>query len=1125
MTSDQHLLRADQQARRDALDVTRSFIVQAPAGAGKTELLIQRYLKLLAVVDNPEEVIAITFTRKAAAEMQFRVLGALQLALHAEQSLEEHQKLTRSLAQAALQRDSECGWQLLANPRRMRIQTLDSLQASIARSRPVFSPEGARGSRVVVDAQLRNLHRAAALATLDWLVESGAAQDATREVLVHVDTNTGLYVAYLSQMLASRDQWLPFIGSGHISSDEAAELRSRFERNLATAVASHLQRTNDAFGESAAVELPALCAYAAANLGTSDVAPSCIVDLQDLTALPRPDTGRLGQWIALAELLLTKAGAFRRTVDKRQGFPAKDDGQKDSMKALLASLSHDAGLAELLHTVRGLPAVTYTDDQWRVLLALFRLLPLAVVELQRLFAEQGATDHIEVAMTAGAVLGTADNPGDIALLLDYQIRHLLIDEMQDTSLAQYRMLEALTGGWESGDGRTMYCVGDPMQSIYRFRNAEVGQFLLAQRHGIGAISLSPLVLRRNFRSGEYLVDWFNRVFPDIFAARDDPLSGAVAYAAAASVPALSAQGKCFVHPVFGGSKQQEAATACALIRTTLAEHPDDDMVVLVRSRTQLPALLAALREAEVPYRAVEIDRLTDLPEVIEVLALTRAAVHQGDRLAWLAILRAPWIGLDWTDLHALVVDAANRTVWELLEDENRLASLSQNGREAIAAAMPVLRSLTSTRRSMSLRDVVEQTWIKLGGAAILENSHAVNNVYRFFDVLEAHEQCGSLGDVAELEAVLDLERVSSDAKARLQIMTMHRAKGLQFPHVLLYGLGRTSGASDARVLSWFDLPNEAGEARKIISPVGPRADIEKDALHQFIATTEKGKDRHEQVRLLYVACTRAQKTLHLVGHVAVSAKDETYRPPVRNSLLNMLWPAVEPDFAAAFDAAAHVDTGEHEDVWLQPVLRRFSAPWQLPEVDALPQPTGPEDGGPADQEVEFYWVGNEARIAGTIVHRWLYLMAEGRATADADAQPGLRAVTRRWLQELGIADKMNAAITARVEDALEKMLADTKGRWILNGAGRAELALTGMLDGQLETVVLDRVIIDENGQHWIIDYKTSSHEGGNLEGFLQAESERYQPQLQKYATLYNAYADTTARCALYFPLLQTFVEL
>ena len=1125
MTSEQHLLQADQQARCDALDVSRSFIVQAPAGAGKTELLIQRYLKLLAVVDNPEEVIAITFTRKAAAEMQFRVLGALQMALCVQPSLEEHQQLTRSLAEAALRRDSECGWQLLANPRRMRIQTLDSLQAFIARSRPVLSPEGARGSRVVVDAELRNLHRAAALATLDWLVESGPAQDATREVLVHVDTNTGLYVAYLSQMLASRDQWLPFIGSGHISSSEALQLRSRFERNLAMAVSSHLQRTTDAFGASAARELPALCAYAATNLAASDGAASCLVDLLEIKALPGPDTGRLGQWIALAELLLTKGGTFRKTVDKRQGFPAKDDGQKAAMKSLLTSLSADAELAELLHTARGLPAVQYTDEQWRVLLALFRLLPLAVIELKRLFAEQGATDHIEVAMIAGAVLGTADDPGDMALLLDYQIRHLLIDEMQDTSLAQYRMLEALTGGWQPGDGRTMYCVGDPMQSIYRFRNAEVGQFLLAQQHGIGGIPLAPLVLRRNFRSGEFLVDWFNRVFPDIFSSDNDPVGGAVAYAAAASVPGLSGQGECFVHPVFGGNKQQEAATACQVIVTNLAAHPDDDMAVLVRSRTQLPSLLAALREAGVPYRAVEIDRLTDLPEVIEVLALTRAAVHQGDRLAWLAILRAPWIGLDWTDLHALVVAAANSTVWELLQDDGRLAGLSQRGRDAIATAMPTLRALTSPRRSTSLRDVVEQAWLALGGAAILESAYAVNNVYRFFDVLEAHERCGSLDDVAELEAMLDLERVSSDTKARLQIMTMHRAKGLQFPHVLLYGLGRVSGRSDARVLSWFDLPNEEGEERKIISPVGPRADIEKDALHQFIAQTEKGKDRHEQVRLLYVACTRAQKTLHLVGHVGVSTKEETCRPPLRNSLLHMLWPAVAPDYAAAFDTAVHAETGEDTDVWLQPVLRRFSAPWELPAVVDLPRYTGPEEGGVDNQEVEFYWVGNEARIAGTIVHRWLHLMAAGRATTDLGALPGLRSVTRRWLQELGIADEMNTAIGARVEDALQKMLADARGRWILSAEGRAELALTGVLDGQLETVILDRVLIDEDGQHWIVDYKTSSHEGGNLDGFLQAESERYQPQLQKYATLYNAYADTTARCALYFPLLQTFVEL
>ena len=99
------------------------------------------------------------------------------------------------------------------------------------------------------------------------------------------------------------------------------------------------------------------------------------------------------------------------------------------------------------------------------------------------------------------------------------LSHILVDEMQDTSSAQYRMLEALTGGWEEGDGRTLFCVGDPMQSIYRFRSAEVGQFLMARDSGLGNLHLQPLTLRLNFRSGERLVEWFNAVFPDVLAAR------------------------------------------------------------------------------------------------------------------------------------------------------------------------------------------------------------------------------------------------------------------------------------------------------------------------------------------------------------------------------------------------------------------------------------------------------------------------------------------------------------------------------------------------------------------------------------------------------------------------------
>ena len=1125
MATNQRLLEDDQQSRDDSLDVSRSFIVQAPAGSGKTELLIQRYLKLLSVVDNPEEVLAITFTRKAAAEMQFRVLSALRLAHRGEPPSQEHQKLTHTLASSALQRDAELGWQLVANPRRLRIQTLDSLNAMIARLRPISSPESASGVRVVVDAELSNLYRAAAVATLDWLSDSGAMDAATREVLVHVDNNTWVYVSYLAQMLATRDQWLPFVGSGLLTDEESAALRYRFEENLEAAVTDHLQRTASAIPATVTEEIAGLQNYAVGALRDGGNLSDPISEMQGLSGLPLPQSDQIPQWKGLAELLLTKGGEFRKRVDKRQGFPPGDAGQKTAMHALLEELAGHPQVSELLHGVRTLPPVHYSDEQWHVLLALFRLLPLAVTELKRLFAEQGVSDHTEIALAASAALGTAQNPGDVALLLDYQVRHLLVDEMQDTSSAQYRMLEALTGGWEQGDGRTLYCVGDPMQSIYRFRNAEVGEFLLARKSGIGDVMLDSLLLRRNFRSGQFLVDWFNTVFSELLAPRDDPLSGAVSYSDAVSVPQLAGAGHCYVHPVFGSRAEAEAELGCRVIAEMLDANPDDDMAVLVRGRTQLPNLLAALRSAGIEYRAIEIDRLTDLPEVIEVLALTRAAAHQGDRLAWLAILRAPWIGLDWTDLHALVKDDSRSTVWELLQDAKRLASLSETGRESVQAAQNVLATLVAARRTRGLRELVEESWIMLGGPAILDDEYAVANVYRYFDVLEKHQMNGSLTDVAELETMLDLERVSSDVNARLQVMTMHRAKGLEFEHVLLFGLGRLPRSGDRRVLSWFDIPNAAGDERKVISPVGPRAEISTDPLHRFIELSEAAKDRHEQARLLYVACTRARKSLHLMGHTTVAPDGETYKPPAKRSLLQLLWPALEPQYAQAFDAHAADVSSIVSEPWLSPVLRRFESSWTLPAIEPLPIPTVAADATAQEQTVEFYWVGAEARIAGTLVHRWLHAIAEGRAPARAESVRECRPVTCRWLKEMGVGGAMITGINDRVETALNKILADEKGRWVVNGVGSAELGLTGIYDGKVESVILDRVRIDSDGAHWIIDYKTSTHEGGNLAGFLQAETARYKPQLKKYKAIYDAYTGTTARCALYFPLLQTFREV
>src|SRR6185437_9545896 len=135
----------DDAARADALDITRSWLVQAPAGSGKTSLLIQRYLALLATVERPERIVAMTFTRKAAAEMRARIVEALRnAALDVDDApTDAHDTLTRALARRALEQDRAIGWRLLEQPGRLRVVTIDALAAALARQVPLAEGLGA----------------------------------------------------------------------------------------------------------------------------------------------------------------------------------------------------------------------------------------------------------------------------------------------------------------------------------------------------------------------------------------------------------------------------------------------------------------------------------------------------------------------------------------------------------------------------------------------------------------------------------------------------------------------------------------------------------------------------------------------------------------------------------------------------------------------------------------------------------------------------------------------------------------------------------------------------------------------------------------------------------------------
>ena len=1100
---------ADAAARQRALDVTLSCIVRAPAGSGKTELLTQRYLALLATVEEPEEIIAITFTRKAAGEMRSRIVAALESAA-GPMPEPPHKRQTWELAKRAEARDLQRGWQLTAHPARMRIQTIDSLNAELTRQMPLLSSFGAQPR---VNERALELYEEAARRSLRLLDEGEPEQAlAVSGLARHLDNDLGRIHRLLARMLARRDQWLR-----HMRRDRAS-----LEAALAREVTGHLQQLRATLPRDCHGELVELAAQAAQVLRGEGV-DSPITACAGISALPAADAGGLRAWGGVAEFLLAKNGDWRVRPDKRQGLPKDDGPMKARVGELLRRLGSEEPCRALLAQVRHLPEPRYSDAQWQVLEAMLKLLPLAVAQLRLVFAERGEVDFAEIALGASRALGEPEAPTDLALALDYRIRHLLVDEFQDTSVNQSELLEMLTAGWQPGDGRTLFLVGDPAQSIYRFREAEVGLFLRAWQRGVGGVPLEPLQLHANFRSRPALVDWANRSFARIFPALADVASGAVPYVDAAArrepAPEASVRAHGFVDAGDGAWREAEAARVLEIVAA--ARQGETSVAILARAKNHLVAIVRALRRAGIHFRAVEVENLGGQPVVQDLLALTRALAHPADRTAWLAVLRAPWCGLSLAELHALAGADADAAIPALMQAADTLAK----SRPRFAHTRAVLSRALAERARGSLRSQVEHAWLALGGPAALAGTEALADAEAYLELLEELGEGGMLLSVAELEQRLALlfARADPEADDSLQLMTIHKAKGLEFDVVILPGLSAHTRGEDQDLLVWLERPRAEREADILLAPLDAPGQDRKDPLYAWVRRLRKEQSRLEDVRLLYVAATRAREALHLLGAVTIKEKEgrREYAEPKPGSLLALLWPAMQDEFGRSLAA-----TGTTEAVETR--TRGAAGFTRLRQDWTLPAPAAPvrwaRSNVLASEEVpEFEWVGETLRHVGTVVHRLLQRVAdEGLAGWDDARLRRALPVIRQLLGQAGVPEEELDGAAREVVQAVHNTLGDARGRWLLSGhsEARSEYALSLLEDGRLKTGIIDRSFVDEEGVRWIVDYKTSRHSGADFETFLERERLRYAPQLERYASLMRGLGASRVKVALYFPLLQ-----
>jgi ATP-dependent helicase/nuclease subunit A len=1124
------LRHSDEQARERALDVQRSFIVQAPAGSGKTELLIRRFLALLATVTAPESVLAITFTRKAAAEMRDRILRALRAASGpaAEGGRPPHAR-TLELARTALEVDRQLHWDLLGNPARLRILTIDALNFGLARRLPVLSGLGAD---LAVEDDARDLYRKAAERLLEHLPAGDHLHSrAVATLLGHVDNRVPRFVDLVVEMLARRDAWgpvLPEVGADEIAN---ANLRSSLEHARTEMLEAHLAALARGFPDDLLADAAEVAREAAAALVAAG-SDSPLASWAGHVGTIRGELAHRAQWLGLATLLLTAGGAPRRSFDYRLGFQPGKPGAPLKQRALAVS-SALAPLEELtarLDAVRRLPEPRYASDEWRVLQAQLVVLRLAAAELEVVFSERRLADYPRIAAAALQSLGSEDEPTDTTLALDAKLRHVLVDEFQDTSEAQVRLLGQLTSGWQRGDGRTLFLVGDPMQSIYRFRNAEVGLFLDVRDRGLGDIVLEPLSLAVNYRSTAPLVDWVNGCFARVLPALDDEVTGAVTHAPSVAAVGAGEDGGAQVHALFRRSRLFEARSVVDVVEQRLAEDDDADVAILVQGRSHLLHIVGELVRRGVPFQATDIDPLVERPVVLDLLALTRAIAHPADRPAWLAVLRAPWCGLTLADLHSLCGDRRSATLPQLLRDDERRQRLEAGARARLGRLWAVLEAAPVELRRFGLRDAVERAWLALGGPATAGSARELDEAQAFFDELAGLERLArGHVDLTRLTEALEKLYAPSrpDASIRVHLLTVHKAKGLEFDTVIVPGLERRSRADDKRLLQWARLPGASGRGL-VVAPVAG-AGHDPNPLYRWLEGLESGKLVQEKRRLLYVAATRAKRRLHLFGSCLLKDGDgggPTIVTPPSTVSLGLLWPAVESAFQARLAGAAEIDGEEAPVIPRDPLLRRLPLAWSVPPLESPRIESSSRPRATAEPPLQFDWASETARHVGTVVHRELLRIARGGAEASAGVSAP--ATTRRYhdeLAELGVPADRRADAVQRVVTAVQRTLADERGRWLLDprhGSADSELALTGRVNGELVSVVIDRTFVDGQGTRWIVDYKTSSHEGAGLEAFLDREQQRYSAQLERYAALVRHLGPEPVRLGLYFPLLSAW---
>jgi ATP-dependent helicase/nuclease subunit A len=659
----------------------------------------------------------------------------------------------------------------------------------------------------------------------------------------------------------------------------------------------------------------------------------------------------------------------------------------------------------------------------------------------------------------------------------------------------------------------------------------VGLFLRAKKEGIAQIPLHFIPLTSNFRSSENIVSWLNAHFPALFPAFSDPLIGAVPYSPATAAKQARDNSGIFFHPT--ADEYQEAEQVAELIQQLQNQHPTESIAILVRSRPQLLRILPLLSQKQIPYHAIEIESLKDRPDIQDLFTLTRALLHAADRIAWLALLRAPFCGLLLEDLQKIAQAASNKTIWEVLQHHQNL-NLSEDGATRVKRLVAVLSQSFQQKGRQPIARWIEGTWLALSGPAVLKGSNEIQNAEAFFNAMSKLDRAHQRLPLKALSATI--ATLSASAKTSgdclVQVMTIHKSKGLEFDHVILPGCSKTSAHDQSQLLLWLERAHDKKGSDLLLAPIKSSED-ESDPIYAYLRKIEKNKARHELTRLLYVGITRAKVSAHCVAYLNPDPKNPNdFLKPGKGSFLELLWNSFteprHPEYRRGISSnrlgacdgrslggadyrSGNDYRGDGDDLHRRSFERlRHLLPYEAAETSFSRM---------TNEDMLASFKTNNAAIIGTLIHLALEKLATGKTMPDA--------FWKNQAMKHGLPLHQFPFMLAQIQLAIENTRSHEKGIWILQHRANAksEMGITTRIDNAIVPLIIDRTFCDENDVRWIIDFKTSTPKDISLEEFLAEEVKRYTPQISQYAAAFAKIEQRPIRMALYFPLIPHYVEI